>query len=428
MSVSSSAGSGADSSQFPVSESQDSQNTHPQNANSQAVTILGSTGSVGVSTLDVLAQHPDRFHIHALTACTNVRVMLEQCRYWAPEIAVMAEPTAAAELSAALKKEKLNTVVASGPEALEQVANHVSTDIVVAAIVGSAGLLSTLAAARAGKRLLLANKEALVMSGSLLMQAADSAGAQILPLDSEHNAIFQSLPAEFAVRSVDPGHYGIKKIWLTASGGPFRGYTKKQLSVVSRQQALIHPSWEMGPKITIDSATLMNKGLEVIEACHLFSLAGEQIEVVVHPQSIVHSMVGYTDGSVVAQLGTPDMRTPIAHALAWPERIDSGVAELDLCAIGQLEFEPPDLETFRCLHLAYAALAQGGTAPVVLNAANEVAVSLFLEDRVSFLQLSELVEETLNRANIETADDLDTILKADKNARQLALEVLGTFK
>lgn len=394
---------------------------------SQAVTILGATGSVGVSTLDVLSQHRDRFHVYALSAHSNVEAMLAQCRQWKPNVAVMADPVAAQELASAIAKEDLKTEVAAGPEALEQVASDASTDIVVAAIVGSPGLLSTLAAARTGKRLLLANKEALVMSGSLLMQAAEASGAQIVPLDSEHNAIFQSLPAGFASCSQDPAHYGIKKIWLTASGGPFRGLTKKQLSVVSRQQALNHPSWEMGPKITIDSATLMNKGLEVIEACHLFSLPSSQVEVVVHPQSVVHSMVGYSDGSVIAQLGVPDMRTPIAHALAWPERLETDVAELDLCAIAQLDFHPPDIETFRCLPLAYAALEQGGTAPVVLNAANEVAVSLFLEERVSFLQLGELVEETLNTANIETADDLDTILKADKNARQLALEVLAKF-
>jgi len=389
----------------------------------KAVTILGSTGSVGRSTLDVLAGHRDQFRVHALTANTGVDRIVEQCLEWQPSVVVMADPAAAQELALKLGQHNFSGTVESGTRALEQVSADSAVDIVVTAIVGAAGLLPTLAAAKNGKRLLLANKESLVMSGQLLMQAARSSGATILPLDSEHNAIFQSLPTEFVMGNETPEHYGVKKIWLTASGGPFRGLTKKQLSVVSRQQALQHPNWDMGPKITVDSATLMNKGLEVIEASHLFSLRADQIEVVVHPQSIVHSMVGYTDGSVIAQLGMPDMRTPIAHSLAWPERITTPVQELDLCSISDLSFEKPDRKTFRCLDLAFMALEQGGTAPTVLNAANEIAVSLFLQDRVSFLQLTEIVEATLNAANIQTADDLETILKADAIARQLALQI-----
>ncbi|MBX2824833.1 MAG: 1-deoxy-D-xylulose-5-phosphate reductoisomerase [Gammaproteobacteria bacterium] len=389
----------------------------------QSVTVLGSTGSVGRSTLDVLGEHRNRYQIHALTAATDVDGLYTQCLEWHPEVVVMADAAAARTLSERLNAQNYRGEVRSGTEALAQVASESAVDVVVAAIVGSAGLLSALAAAQSGKRLLLANKEALVMSGQLLTRAANASGARIIPLDSEHNAIFQCLPSAFTEQPQDPGRYGIKKIWLTASGGPFRGLTKEQLSVVSRQQALKHPNWEMGPKITIDSATMMNKGLEVIEASHLFALRGDQIDVVVHPQSLVHSMVGYVDGSVVAQLGMPDMRTPIAHALAWPDRLETSVAELDLCAMADLSFEAPDFETFHSLRLSFAALAEGGTAPTVLNAANEVAVALYLQDRVSFLQLTEIVEETLNRANIGTADDLETILNADTIARQSAQRI-----
>ena len=397
---------------------------------SQSIAILGSTGSVGVSTLEVLALHPERYTIFALSAHSRHELLLQQCIKWRPRYAIMQDADSARLLAQSLRRQAIPTEVLQGSEAFEQIAAHVDVDIVVAAIVGAAGLMPTLAAASHGKRLLLANKESLVMSGQLLMNAARKSGALVLPLDSEHNAIFQSMPQQsFGVgRSVSINCMGIDKILLTASGGPFRGFTKKQLSVVSRQQALRHPNWSMGPKISIDSATLMNKGLEVIEACYLFNLKAHEIQVVVHPQSVIHSLVSYIDGSVIAQLAQPDMRTPIAHALAWPERIKSGVAQLDLFAVAQLNFQPPDMSAFPCLGLAYSALEAGGTAPTILNAANEVAVENFLTDRVSFLQLSEIVERTLERTKIETADDLETIINADVNARQIANTVLAELR
>lgn len=394
----------------------------------QSVAILGSTGSVGVSTLEVLALHPQRYSVFALSANTRHELLAQQCRQWEPQFAVMQDPDARAQLSERLKSWGVSTIVLQGERALEEIVEHSSVDVVVAAIVGAAGLLPTMAAAKAGKRLLLANKEALVMSGQLLMQAARSSGALVLPLDSEHNAIFQCLPKDRAGSDGLTRNAGISKILLTASGGPFRGYTKKQLSVVSRQQALNHPNWSMGPKISIDSATLMNKGLEVIEACYLFDLNADDIQVVVHPESVIHSMVSYVDGSVIAQLGRPDMRTPIAHALAWPERIASGVKSLDLFEVAQLNFEPADHSCFPCLGLAFAALAEGGTAPTILNAANEVAVESFLSERVSFLQLSQIVEESLERAKIETADDLETIISADAYGRHIAHTVLAEMR
>ena len=386
----------------------------------QRIALLGSTGSIGKSTLDVVARHPERYAIQALSAHTSVDALFMQCQRFHPATAVVGTEEAADKLQGLCANAGLNVSVRHGAKALEQIAEHTDTDIVVAAIVGAAGLLSTLAAAHAGKRLLLANKESLVMSGELLMDAARESGALIMPVDSEHNAIFQSLPAhETGVNTS-----GINKILLTASGGPLRLLSQKELSVVTPQQALKHPNWSMGPKISIDSATLMNKGLEVIEACQLFDVSADDIEVVVHPESIIHSMVSYADGSVIAQMGRPDMRTPIAHALAWPHRISSGVAPLDFMEITGLHFEAPDMKRFPLLRLAFEALRTGGTAPAVLNAANEVAVDAFLRENVAFLQLAEVVEKTLERAKISPASDLSTIIGADEDARDIARELV----
>lgn len=379
----------------------------------RAVAVLGSTGSIGTSTLDVIARHPDRYSVYALTAHSSVQDLFEQCRRFRPVHAVLGSAEAAHELQGLCRRDLLDTQVHYGAQALNGVASDDAVDTVVAAIVGAAGLLSTLAAVEAGKRLLLANKEALVMSGQLLMNAARASGALIMPVDSEHNAIFQSLPATEKGVSTD----GIEKILLTASGGPLRNLSMEELAVVTPQQALKHPNWSMGPKISIDSATMMNKGLEVIEACQLFSVDVDDVQVVVHPESIIHSMVSYADGSVIAQMGRPDMRTPIAHALAWPERIDSGVEALDLFKLSGLHFEEPDTTRFPLLRLAFEAQRAGGTAPTILNAANEVAVDAFLKGDVAFLQLSELVEKTLACLKISPADDLSTIIEADSIAR-----------
>lgn len=379
----------------------------------RAITVLGSTGSIGTSTLDVIARHPDRYSVHALTAHSSVQDLFEQCRRFRPVHAVLGSAEAASELQTLCRGEGLDVQVHYGTQALNSVASDDAVDTVVAAIVGAAGLLSTLAAAEAGKRLLLANKEALVMSGQLLMQAAKASGALIMPVDSEHNAIFQSLPATETGVSTE----GIVKILLTASGGPLRNLTLEELAVVTPQQALKHPNWSMGPKISIDSATMMNKGLEVIEACQLFSVDVDDVQVVVHPESIIHSMVSYADGSVIAQMGRPDMRTPIAHALAWPERIDSGVEALDFFKVSGLHFEEPDTVRFPLLRLAFEAQRAGGTAPTILNAANEVAVDAFLNGTVAFLQLSALVEQTLECLKISPATDLSTIIEADSIAR-----------
>ena len=388
----------------------------------QRIALLGSTGSIGKSTLDVVARHPERYAIQALSAHTSVDALFSQCQSFKPVHAVVGSEEAAHRLKRLCDDAGLGTQVLHGSAALEQIAAHADTDIVVAAIVGAAGLLSTLAAAHAGKRLLLANKESLVMSGELLMGAARRSGALIMPVDSEHNAIFQSLPAhKSGVNTV-----GIEKILLTASGGPLRLLSQKELSVVTPQQALKHPNWSMGPKISIDSATLMNKGLEVIEACQLFNVTADDIEVVVHPESIIHSMVSYADGSVIAQMGRPDMRTPIAHALAWPTRITSGVAPLDFMEIAGLHFEAPDTARFPLLRLAFEAQRTGGTAPAVLNAANEVAVDAFLHENVAFLQLAEVVEKTLELAKISPASDLSTIIGADESAREIARELVSS--
>ena len=384
--------------------------------------ILGSTGSIGASTLAVVDRHPDRFEVVALSADRQVDRLFEQCVRYRPRFAAMAEEAAAGQLRLKIRESGLNCEVLSGAQALEQIAAAPEVDAVMAAIVGSAGLRSTLAAAHAGKQLLLANKEALVMAGGLLMDAVAAGGAMLLPIDSEHNAIFQALPRDF------DGSFprsGVRRLWLTASGGPFLRTARGLLDNVTPQQACAHPKWSMGRKISVDSATLMNKGLEVIEASFLFKAIPAQIEVVIHPQSIVHSLVEYVDGSVLAQLGNPDMRTPIAHALAYPERIDPGVQPLDLCAIGSLQFEPPDLDRFPCLRLAYRALEVGGNAPIALNAANEVAVASFLSGRLAFSRIAGLVEEVLARITPSRVRTLDDVLASDTQARIVAEQQLG---
>lgn len=386
----------------------------------QNVTVLGATGSIGKSTLDVLARHADAFKVFALSANTQVDMLFEQCIQHQPTYAVMVDATCAAQLSDKLKKAGSAVEVLSGEQALIDIASDAEVDQVMAAIVGAAGLLPTLAAAKTGKRVLLANKEALVMSGQLFMQAVHDHGAELLPIDSEHNAIFQSLPLGYGQ---DPSYQQqIEKILLTASGGPFRGWQFDALSKVTPKQAVKHPNWSMGQKISVDSATLMNKGLELIEACWLFDVAPKQIEVVVHPESIIHSLVQYVDGSVICQMGNPDMRTPIAYGLAWPERIHSGVKPLNLFEVAQLNFETPDHQTFPALKLAAQAFETGGTAATVLNAANEIAVAGFLREQIAFTSISDLIDETLNACTIEAADSIEVILQADAWARRFVEE------
>lgn len=381
----------------------------------RGVTILGSTGSIGASTLDVLARHPDRYRAVALTGNRNVEAMWKQCQQHQPRIVVMVEPSAAAELRQRCRQAGLKIEVLEGSVSLETVATLTETDYVMAAIVGASGLLPTLAAARAGRRVLLANKEALVMSGHLFMEAVRDHGAELLPIDSEHNAIFQCMPSGFE-RGLP--QVGVRRILLTASGGPFRSTPLQELAAVTPDQACAHPNWVMGRKISVDSATMMNKGLEVVEACWLFNTTQDKIEVVLHPQSVIHSMVEYVDGSVLAQLGNPDMRTPIAHALAWPERMESGVASLDLFAVARLDFEPPDVKRFPCLQHTRAALSAGGTATAILNAANEVAVAAFLDGKARFLDISDHIDAALNGVASKPADSLETVLEADAQARQ----------
>ena len=375
------------------------------------LTILGATGSIGVSTLDVVARHPDRFEVVALSGHRQIDKLAEQCLMFAPKVAVVADADAAGILRKHLLG-RVPTEVLHGGDALETIAALPEVDTVMAAIVGAAGLRPTLAAARAGKRILLANKESLVMCGAVFMQEVASNGATLLPIDSEHNAIFQCMPAQ--------GRAGVRRILLTASGGPFRCTPIDQLDHVTPDQACAHPNWEMGRKISVDSATMMNKGLEVIEAHWLFDTPAERIDVVIHPQSIVHSMVEYADGSVLAQMGNPDMRTPIAHALAWPERIESGVSALDLAMSADLAFEHPDLDRFPCLRLAFAALKAGRGTPAVLNAANEVAVAAFLERRLGFRAIADVIAETLDTLPDMTADTLDDVFAADAAARRTA--------
>jgi 1-deoxy-D-xylulose-5-phosphate reductoisomerase len=383
----------------------------------QQVTILGATGTIGTQTLDVISQHPERFKLFALTASTNVPSLFDLCVKYKPRYAVMLSSEAASALSEQLKKAGLATDVLQGEDALSDVASHQDVDVVMAAIVGAAGLHPAMAAARAGKRILLANKETLVMAGNLFMQAVIDGGATLLPIDSEHNAIFQVMPYQ---RTRVLADIGVKRILLTASGGPFRNATIEQLSNVTRVQALNHPNWVMGPKITIDSATMMNKGLEVIEAHWLFNATSTQIEVVVHPQSVIHSMVEYNDGSVLAQLGNPDMRTPIAYGLGYPDRLASGVSSLDLLKIGRLDFCSPDQNMFPCLRLAYEALDTGGTAPAILNAANEVAVEAFLADQIGFMDIPALIESVLTVSSIDAVTSIPQLVDVDTNARRVA--------
>jgi 1-deoxy-D-xylulose-5-phosphate reductoisomerase len=378
----------------------------------QRVTILGATGSIGVSTLDVLARHPEQYEVYALSAHGRVDELAAQCRRFRPARAVVGSPDAAARLASMIAD--LPTEVSWGEQALCEIASSRDTDTVMAAIVGAAGLAPTLAAARAGKKILLANKEALVMSGQLFMDAVREHKATLLPIDSEHNAIFQSLPAHYAR---EPEAAGVAKILLTASGGPFLKREVETLEQVTPEEACKHPNWSMGRKISVDSATMMNKGLEVIEAHWLFGAPADLIEVVIHPQSVIHSMVSYVDGSVLAQLGNPDMRTPIAHALAFPERIASGVAQLDLTAMAALEFHAPDMRRFPCLALAFDALRAGGTAPALLNAANEVAVQAFLDRRIGFRDIDRVVRRVMDEEMHGAASSIDAVLEQDAHAR-----------
>ncbi|NBX44194.1 MAG: 1-deoxy-D-xylulose-5-phosphate reductoisomerase [Gammaproteobacteria bacterium] len=387
------------------------------------VAVLGSTGTIGDNTLDVISQHPDRFRVVALGAQRNHVKLLQQCEQYRPTYAALAEGQAARELEQGLRAAGLNTEVLVGEAGLAQIATLKEAPYVMAGIVGAAGLASTLAAARAGQRLMIANKESLVMAGPLLMEEARRSGATLLPIDSEHNAIFQCWPAGAVIGEAPRG---VRRILLTASGGPFLDWSAEDLAKATPEQACKHPKWVMGRKISVDSATLMNKGLEVIEARILFGLPIEQVEVVVHRQSLVHSLVEYVDGSMLAQLGSPDMRTPIAHALAWPERIDSGVQSLDLAQAGGLEFEPPDVLRFPCLALARAAAAAGGLAPAVLNAANEMAVAAFLEGRLNFTGIAAVIAAVMDQLPAGAATDLPSVLAVDQEARALALrEIAG---
>lgn len=391
----------------------------------QQLVILGATGSIGESTLQIVRQHPDRYRIHTLVANTRDTIMLKLIREFQPQQVIMHDQVAADRLYQQCRDAGLSMPVLSGTEAMLQAVSEAEVDCVVAAIVGAAGLLPTFAAIQAGKKVLLANKESLVMSGQLFMQAVNDHNALLLPIDSEHNAIFQALPHDYVSQGcrLHPSRLdqaGIDRLILTASGGPFRTHTQVQLQQVTPAQAVAHPNWSMGQKISVDSATLMNKGLEFIEACWLFSVSSDDIQVVVHPQSIIHSMVRYKDGSVLAQLGTPDMCTPIAYSLAWPQRIDVQVEPLDFFQVADLSFEKPDTSRFRCLQLAIDAFDSGGTATAALNAANEVAVHYFLRKELGFLQIAETIDYVLNRIEHQTQYDLDDILAVDQKARQLA--------
>lgn len=384
---------------------------------SQNITLLGATGSVGLSTLDVIARHPERYRVFALSGMTQLELLAELCVIHRPFYAVVAQIEQARALQNTLLKLGSYTFVLHGEQGLETIAAHPQVDTVVSAIVGAAGLKPTLAAVNAGKKILLANKEALVMSGAIFMQAVSRSGAKLLPIDSEHNAIFQCMPDGHNRTLTDAG---IRRLVLTASGGPFRQTPLNALNDVTPDQACAHPNWPMGRKISVDSASMMNKGLELIEACWLFDATPDQVEVVIHPQSVIHSMVDYVDGSMLAQLGNPDMRTPISHALAWPERIDSGVKPLNLCEVGRLDFEPPDEVRFPCLALTRQAAKAGGTAPAMLNAANEVAVAAFLLRRIRFTQIAEVIHAVLESEPVQDASSLEVILAADAMARERA--------
>jgi len=387
----------------------------------QTIAILGATGSIGRSTLDVLARHPERYQVFALSGFSRLAELTQLCLIHKPRYAVVAGEQDAQGLAQCLREAAIACEVESGIDALCHMASHPSVDTVMSAIVGAAGLLPTLAAVKAGKKVLLANKEALVMCGELLMGALAESGATLLPIDSEHNAIFQCLPPSPA-RNL--AACGVRRILLTASGGPFLHLPFEQLVQVTPEQAICHPNWSMGRKISVDSASMMNKGLELIEACHLFAAKPSQVEVVIHPQSVIHSLVDYIDGSVLAQLGNPDMRTPIAQALAFPERIESGVAPLDLLQIAKLDFYPPDSTRFPCLDLARQAIEAGGTAPALLNAANEVAVEAFLAGRIGFTAIATIIEQVLQREPVSAVEDLETVLQADKRARLCAGELI----
>jgi len=389
----------------------------------KGIAILGSTGTIGEATLDVAARHPDRFRVVALAACANIDALFAQCERFQPAFAALADRAAAARLARRIAAAGLPTRVQGGPEALAAAAALPEADAVMAAIVGAAGLAPTLAAAAAGKQLLLANKESLVLAGPVLLEAARASGATILPIDSEHNAIFQCLPAGGG-KGGPPA--GVARIVLTASGGPFLRTRREDLAAVTPEQAVAHPNWRMGPKISVDSATLMNKGLELIEACHLFAVAPQAVGVVIHPQSIVHSLVEYDDGSVLAQMSRPDMRVPIAHALGWPARIASGAAALDLIQIAKLSFEEPDLERFPCLAIAQAAARTGGTMPAVLNAANEVAVEAFLGRRLNFASIAGVIESVLQQHEAGPVRSLQDALAADAWARERATALLSS--
>ena len=391
----------------------------------QHITILGSTGSIGTSTLDVVARHPDKFAVVALTANRQADLLFRQCQQFQPRYAVLLDDAAALQLRQQVREAGLSTEVLSGMAALEQVAVLPEVDAVMAAIVGAAGLRPTLAAARAGKKILLANKEILVMAGSVFMDAIRASGSLLLPIDSEHNAIFQALPRGY---DGNLAANGVRRILLTASGGPFRNTPLDELHNVTPEQACAHPNWVMGRKISVDSASMMNKGLEVIEAHWLFNASADDIQVVIHPQSVIHSLVEYVDGSVLAQLGNPDMRTPIAFGLAYPQRIEAGVEPLDLFKVATLDFVAPDLERFPCLALAYQALRAAGTAPALLNAANEVAVAAFLDKQISFLAIPRVIEEVLNALPVEAVECLEDVLGADAQARGAAQQQIRKIK
>ncbi len=382
----------------------------------KGICILGATGSIGVSTLDVVARHPSLYKVIALTANHNIDLLYHQCMQHRPAYAVVVDEQKAKQFQQKLVGGPLaDTLVLAGSQALTQVATLASVDSVMAAIVGAAGLLPTLAAAKAGKTVLLANKEALVMSGSLFMQAVSGSGGRLLPIDSEHNAIFQCMPSGYQAGAAVPQ---ARRILLTASGGPFRLTPLEQLPYVTPAQAVAHPNWDMGRKISVDSATMMNKGLEMIEACLLFNMKPEQVQVVVHPQSVIHSMVDYVDGTILAQMGSPDMRIPIAHCLAWPERFESGAEALDLFKVARMDFEEPDFDRFPCLHLAYQAMYAGGIMPTVLNAANEIAVDAFLKGTIAFTGIPKIIARTLAEFSATPADSLAVILETDRLARE----------
>ena len=389
----------------------------------KAITILGSTGSIGANTLNVISHYPEQFSVFALTAQKNIEILLQQCLKFKPQHVVLVEDAAAKKIRELVREHNLKCEVHSGMEALSQVASDPSVDYVMAAIVGGAGLLPTLAAAKAGKRVLLANKEALVMTGQLFMDAIKQSGAELLPIDSEHNAIFQSLPDSPLNKSLT--EMGVKRLILTASGGPFRNTPRDQLANITPEQAIAHPNWKMGPKISVDSATMMNKGLEVIEAHWLFGAPLEQIDVILHPQSTIHSMVEYIDGSVMAELGIPDMRIPIAYGLSYPHRINPRLEPLDLIKMGRLDFMAMDFEQFPCMRLAYDALKAKGTASVILNAANEVAVASFLDKKLSFLNIPHVIEQTLHNTEITPANNLEYVLEADQKARKYSQDFIN---